>query len=387
MISELIIAGASFFHPQVMVDSIGTETINGKVFVLHQVGEKETVYAISRRYGVTVETIVMYNPGAESRLDVGQIVKVLYVPKKPAAATTVSDGSRHVVAAKETMYSISQTHGITIDEIKQWNNLTSNALSIGQELIVRRPQGSRPAPAQPAPVSTTAVVTQNAEGTHIVAPKETMYSISRQYNISVEDIKAWNGLEGNDISVGQELIVSAQKAAATGYTATNTTNAPSNRKPYQVSPPPATTTPEPKRDNPPVATTAPVSTSTPSSTGAQTGPESTRADGSTIPRAEQTVRISESVKSSDEVLESGLAELIEGTDGNRKYLALHRTAPVGTILKVRNEMNNREVFVRVMGKLPTNALTDKLVIRISKSAYDRLGAIDPRFRVEVTYYK
>lgn len=387
MISELIIAGASFFHPQVMVDSIGTETINGKVFVLHQVGEKETVYAISRRYGVTVETIVMYNPGAESRLDVGQIVKVLYVPKKPAAATTVSDGSRHVVAAKETMYSISQTHGITIDEIKQWNNLTSNALSIGQELIVRRPQGSRPAPAQPAPVSTTAVVTQNADGTHIVAPKETMYSISRQYNISVEDIKAWNGLEGNDISVGQELIVSAQKAAATGYTATNTTNAPSNRKPYQVSPPPATTTPEPKRDNPPVATTAPVSTSTPSSTGAQTGPESTRADGSTIPRAEQTVRISESVKSSDEVLESGLAELIEGTDGNRKYLALHRTAPVGTILKVRNEMNNREVFVRVMGKLPTNALTDKLVIRISKSAYDRLGAIDPRFRVEVTYYK
>jgi rare lipoprotein A (peptidoglycan hydrolase) len=79
--------------------------------------------------------------------------------------------------------------------------------------------------------------------------------------------------------------------------------------------------------------------------------------------------------------------LIEGTEGNRKYLALHRTAPVGTILKVKNEMNNREVFVRVMGKLPDTAFTDKLVIKISKSAYDRLGAIDPRFRVEVTYYK
>jgi hypothetical protein len=50
-------------------------------------------------------------------------------------------------------------------------------------------------------------------------------------------------------------------------------------------------------------------------------------------------------------------------------------------------MNNREVFVRVMGKLPDTALTDKLIIRISKSAYDRLGAIDQRFRVEVTYYK
>jgi rare lipoprotein A (peptidoglycan hydrolase) len=68
---------------------------------------------------------------------------------------------------------------------------------------------------------------------------------------------------------------------------------------------------------------------------------------------EQTIRISESVKNSDEISQNGLAELIEGTEGNRKYLALHRTAPVGTILKVRNEMNNREVFVRVMGKLPT----------------------------------
>jgi len=83
-----------------------------------------------------------------------------------------------------------------------------------------------------------------------------------------------------------------------------------------------------------------------------------------------------------------MAELIEGTEGNRKYLALHRTAPVGTILKIKNEMNNREVFVRVMGKLPEGAAADsKVVIRISKSAYDRLGAIDPRFRVQVTYYK
>ena len=86
--------------------------------------------------------------------------------------------------------------------------------------------------------------------------------------------------------------------------------------------------------------------------------------------------------------EKNLQEAFAGeSQANRKYLALHRTAPMGTILKVRNEMNNREVFVRVMGKLPETAVNDKLVIKISKSAYDRLGAIDPRFRVEVTYYK
>ena len=110
----------------------------------------------------------------------------------------------------------------------------------------------------------------------------------------------------------------------------------------------------------------------------------------TQPKAQtppQTIRISESVKSSDEVIEAGLAELIEGTEGNRKYLAVHRTAPVGTILKVKNEMNNREVFVRVMGKLQDSPQNGKLIIKLSRSAYDRLGAIDPKFRVELTYYK
>jgi hypothetical protein len=99
------------------------------------------------------------------------------------------------------------------------------------------------------------------------------------------------------------------------------------------------------------------------------------------------VQISESVLGTDEVHELGLAELIEGTEGNRKYLALHRTAKTGSILKVRNELNNREVFVRVAGPLPNTGVNDKLVIKISKSAFDRLGGVDQKFRVEVTYYK
>jgi len=104
-------------------------------------------------------------------------------------------------------------------------------------------------------------------------------------------------------------------------------------------------------------------------------------------KPETSTRIYEGVRGSDEVKEGGLAELIEGTEGNRKYLALHRTAKVGSIVKVRNELNNREVFVRIVGPLPDTGVNDKLVVKISKSAYDRLGAIDPKFRVEVTYYK
>jgi hypothetical protein len=195
-----------------------------------------------------------------------------------------------------------------------------------------------------------------------------MFSIARQYGISVQQLRDWNNIEGNEISIGQVLFVAAPEKGI----------AASKEQPQQ----------QPAKDvvkEQPVTTNQSVTTTkVPDATQVVTPPAEKEVKP---PVKDQVITITESVKDSDEVLESGQAELIEGTEGNRKYLALHRTAPIGTILKVRNEMNNREVFVRVIGKLPDTALTDKVIIRISKSAYDRLGAIDQRFRVQVTYYK
>jgi LysM repeat protein len=321
------------------------------------------LYGISRRYGASIENILKYNPTADAGLEIGQILKVPYAVKKVqrnTGGTTV-----HTVAVKETMYSISRLYGVTVDEIKSWNGLTGNALSIGQQLTIRK--GSAPATASPSPSPVVTTAAGSKKGTHTVAAKETMFSISRQYGITVQQLKEWNKLEGNDISIGQELVVSSPAAENT-----------SNENPTIAKTIPPVTATNPAETAP----TATPSTTTESQQAPVTPPVATKPE----PK-EQTIRISESVKNTNEILQAGLAELIEGTSGNRKYLALHRTAPIGTIMKVRNEMNNREVFVRVMGKLPDTAVNSKLVIKISKSAYDRLGAIDQRFRVEVTYYK
>ncbi|SHH61470.1 LysM repeat-containing protein [Chryseolinea serpens] len=367
MINELILAGVSFFHPHVQQDSIGTETVNGKIFVLHQVDEKETLYGISRRYGATVESIIQNNPGVDAGLEIGKVLRIPYTPRttaKKADGTTTT----HTVAAKETMFSISKQYGVTVDEIKQWNNLTDNNLSIGQEIIVKKNGHTTAATQSETHASTTPPVVGPKKGVHLVAAKETMFSISKQYGITVQQLKDWNKLEGNEISIGQELLVAAPAQAQT-QTQVQTA----------VIPPPT----DIKKDE----TGVKKETETVKTETVKRDPVVSTPPKSTPVKEPANITISESVKNTDEIVQSGLAELIEGTDGNRKYLALHRTAPVGTILKVKNEMNNREVFVRVMGKLPETALTDKLVIKVSKSAYDRLGAIDPRFRVEVTYYK
>ena len=305
-------------------DSLRLETINGQSFIIHEVGERETLYGLSKRYGVTVARVLEFNPTADAGLEVGQLLKIPYVPR---TRVQTAAGTIHKVQPKETLFAISRMYSVSVDEIKLWNNLTDNSLSTGQELLIKKSDPTRPAQTAIAPSTT---------GKHTVAAGETLFSISRLYAVTVDQLRNWNGLGSNELKMGQVLLVAA----------------------------PGT---KPEVTRPPL-----------------TNPSTVQA---TEPVKQTPIQISEVVAGTDEVHESGLAELIEGTEGNRKYLALHRTAKTGSILKVRNELNNREVFVRVAGPLPNTGINDKVVIKISRSAYDRLGAIDPKFRVEVTYYR
>jgi len=358
---KILIVAFSFLNGPVEKDSLGVETINGKVYVVHKVGEKETLFAISKRYGSTVDAVLAANPGVTGNLEIGQILKVPYTARITSAHTGAE--TIHKVAEKETLFSISKMYNVSIDDLKQWNGLTSNALSLGQELIVKKKASAKPV------VNNTVPPVVSRKGTHTVEAKETMFSIARQYGISVQQLRDWNNIEGNEISIGQVLFVAAPENGM------SVSKDPAQQQPVK----------EVVKEQPVTATQSVTTVKTPDSNPVTITPPVEKEVKA--PVKDQVISITESVKDSDEVLESGQAELIEGTDGNRKYLALHRTAPIGTILKVRNEMNNREVFVRVIGKLPDTALTDKIIIRISKSAYDRLGAIDQRFRVQVTYYK
>jgi LysM repeat protein len=355
MIKLLLILSLSY-SSEIPADSIGLETINGKLFVIHKVDEKETLFAISRRYKTTVDAIIQYNSGAASGLEIGQILKVPYTAKQSLSAQ--SSDIVHEVAPKETMYSIAKKYGVTTDQIKQWNKLTDSPLSIGQQLVIKKAN----AMAVMNPTKVTPEISK--KGVHTVDQQETLFSISKQYGITIQQLREWNNLEGTELKIGQTLFVSQPEKAGLV-----------TKKPDSVK----TTTGQQVVTTRPVTPTAPVEN--------RPAPLEQKQEAAKPETPTQTIRISESYKNGSETIEGGLAELIEGTEGNRKYLALHRSAPIGTILKVRNEMNNREVFVRVMGKLPDTALTDKIIIRISKSAYDRLGAIDPRFRVEITYYK
>ena len=318
-------------------DSLRMEMINGKPHVVHQVGEKETLYSLSKRYGTTVADILTQNPTADAGLEVGQILKIPYVGKaKPPVVVKTAEGIVHRVATKETLFSIARHYNVSVDDIKAWNNLKEISLSVGQEILIKQ----KPDAASVVEVAKPAAVVTAAK-THTVAPKETLYSIARQYGMTVTQLKEWNSIPDNELKIGQVLSVAAPTVAATTSPATTYTTPVS-----------AVATP--------IGTSAVVTTSEPA-------------------------KISEGLSGANELRETGMAALLDGTDGNRKYLAQHSTIKPGTILKIRNLATNQEVFVRVTG--PPAIADATTLIYISKSAHDRLGAVDSKFRAEITYYK
>ena len=96
----------------------------------------------------------------------------------------------HIVQVGDTLYSIAKKYNTTVDRIKSLNNLTSNTLSIGQILKI--------------PTSNENISTK----THIVQVGDTLYSIAKKYNTTVDTIKNLNNLPNNTLSIGQVLKIS-----------------------------------------------------------------------------------------------------------------------------------------------------------------------------------
>lgn len=356
------------------------EKVGDKTFLIHQVGAGETLFGISRRYNVSVNELVQNNPQLQEGLKAGQSIRVPYTAPEPVAAPapvqstpeaatstpSAANTKSHKVEQGETLFSISRKYGVSVGDLSSWNNLKGNDISVGQTLIVQAPVKasqtvSAPSsaskkeepkkevavaqaakPSAPAAESKPIVVSAPAGSTvvpgewitHTVEAGETLFSISRKYDTQVGDIISWNALSSNNVQAGQKLKVGRGAAA------------------------PSTV--------PVVPAAVPVPTaSNPSGVASSVAKE-----GDT---------------SYKNIKQTGLAEVIEGTGNHKKYLVLHRDAPIGTIMRVRNEENDITIFARVVGKLPDTGDNSKLVIKLSKAAYDQLRAVNARFPVEISY--
>jgi LysM repeat protein len=309
LISANVMAGSLTIN-----DSTGVEKKDGKVFILHKVDPKETLFSISKKYGASVDDIKKYNPAAASGLKVGQIIKVpskataskapdntktTHTQNKSNISTPAKNPQTHKVEPKETLYSISKKYSVTVDELKKANPEIAAGLKPGQ--IINIPSAGGQSDNTVKTDKTTTAVTNNPDKTNNAVKTD---KNNQNLDHVISDVE--NNNTNTDASKKQEdlsnIKPSSNKSTEGGYT---------------------------------------------------------------------------------KITETGVAELMNDNANNPKYMALHRTAAVGTIVEVLNQSNNQKIFVKVIGPL-TDPAESNVIIRLSQKAFQRLSG-DKQIKVEISY--
>ncbi len=284
--------------------------------------------------------------------------------------TEIRGGQRfvkHRVAAGETLTALSRRYHVTLDQLTSANPQIKNGLGVGQVVFVPRPTAGKTTAVAPAK-TTPATVAVPARYT--VVKGETLFGIARKFQLTPDELIKLNKLPaGGAVRVGQQLLLTASEADAPAAPAVAATPKPAPVRPAEVEAVPATPPAKaPAPDKP-----AQIATVTPEKPAERDREESR--DDHTPSRASEVLA---------RVVENGLGAPIEKSVTD-KYLALHKTAPVGTIMQVKNAMNGQSVYVRVIGKLPDTGENNNILVRLSPRAVQKLGTADSRFRVETNY--
>lgn len=251
-----------FFKLFILVALFSSLNVFSQKVIKHKITKGESIYFLALKYDVTEKEIYDLNPKAKgSLLQLNQVIKVpnkKFKPKeknekvadkgkkeakikdskdklakKEAVAEVKDNFIIHLVERKETIYSISKKYGVSMETICELNPelKTSNlkvgaklklpAIGVKEEAVEKAESDANEVATTSNPTSTTELVATNTV-VHKVMPKETLFRISKQYGVTVNDLLKMNPSIGSELPVGYDLIV---KKAVTPAVATSTTTA------------------------------------------------------------------------------------------------------------------------------------------------------------------
>ena len=145
----------------------------------------DSLWSIAKKLGVTVQQLRDVNNLTSDILQVGQVLKIPNGESSPPNTSTT-----YTVKSGDSLWSIARDFGVTIQELREANNLTSDILQIGQVLVIPT-------------ISETPIETEE----YVVKRGDSLWSIAKTFGVSVDDIKTANNLTTNLLQIGQVLII------------------------------------------------------------------------------------------------------------------------------------------------------------------------------------
>lgn len=153
-------------------------SVSPEVSDTYIVQKGDSLWSIANKFNMTVSELKNLNNLTNNLLSIGQVLKIKDSSNNGKTTYTVQKG--------DSLWVIANKYGITTEELKSYNNLTSNLLSIGQ--VLKIPQGKT-----------------STENIYKVKKGDSLWTIANRYNTTVEKIKVLNNLTSNLLSIGQQL--------------------------------------------------------------------------------------------------------------------------------------------------------------------------------------
>ncbi len=156
--------------------------------ITYTVKPGDTLYRIASQNNTTVDILKQLNNLANDILTIGQTIKLPSTELIQVPTTTAI----YTVKKGDTLYSIAKNYNTTTEKIKSLNNLNTNNLTIDQQLKIP---------------STTTITKPTTTATYTVKPGDTLYSLAREFNTTVNNLKILNNLTTNNLAIGQTILI------------------------------------------------------------------------------------------------------------------------------------------------------------------------------------
>lgn len=168
--------------------------------VTYTVKKGDNLYNIAKKYNTTVDEIKRYNNLNNNNLSIGQKIKIPCNVNNDN--TNLPKYTSYTVKRGDSLYSIAKEFDTTVDKLKKDNNLTNDNLSIGQTLLIEDSSSKK---VVEECIGEDFENPTNGYIVYTVKRGDNLYDIAKQYNTTVDAIKNANNLKNNNLSIGQEL--------------------------------------------------------------------------------------------------------------------------------------------------------------------------------------
>lgn len=183
----------------------------------YSVRQGDSLSRIGARVGASVAQLKAWNGIRGTTIRVGQTLKVPGpAPQRASASAGISERrapapspNHYRIRSGDSLSTIAEQFGVSLSDLRKWNNLRSSRIRAGNFLLVRPPSGTV-ASARPQTASSSSRGSSSATGSgrYTVRRGDTLGGIAERYGTSAARLRAWNGIRGSTIRIGQELIVS-----------------------------------------------------------------------------------------------------------------------------------------------------------------------------------